>query len=55
MRQREQQYLENAYRSGNDDTIEQAEKRWEAFEEAMANYEQSLDKQIEAEKRAVEI
>lgn len=55
MRQREQQYLENAYRSGDDDTIEQAEKRWEAFEEAMANYEQSLDKQTEAEKRAVEI
>lgn len=55
MRQREQQYLENAYRSGDDNTIEQAEKRWEAFEEAMANYEQSLDKQTEAEKRAVEI
>lgn len=55
MRQREQQYLENAYRSGDDNVIEQAEKRWEAFQEAMANYEQSLDKQIEAENRAVEI
>jgi hypothetical protein len=44
MREREKGYLAEAYKSGDDVRIEEAEKRWEAFQQAMSDYEESLDK-----------
>ena len=51
---RELSYLESAYRSGDEKAIEEAEARWEAYQQDVANYEEALDAKNDAEEEAQE-